>query len=197
MILLVLGSNALLATAFGNVAIINTELDGQNASVNVIGVPFGKDWNGLNNELNNYTATQMNNVDSNTSTLKEGLKKIAKKHGFDDVTITVSSQFGENQMPMEVVVDGVSMVPTLQNGEHVIIQKTKTSKVGDIIVVKDPEKTLLIKRLGNISGDQIFLSSDNNDTVHTVVNGVEVDMIAIEKWTNASNIIGVAKIFNV
>lgn len=187
----------MVSTIFGNVAIIHTELDGENVTVNVIGFPFGKDWSRMNNEMYNFTVSQMNNVDSNVTTLKEGLTEIARKYGFEDVSVSINSQFGENQMSMKVIVNGVSMVPTLQDGDYVIIQKTKTPKVGDIIVVKDPEETLLIKRLRNISGDQIFLSSDNNHTTHTVVNGVEVDIIAIEKWTNASNVIGVAKIFNV
>jgi len=148
-------------------------------------------------DLENYTFNQMNNIDSNASTLRAGITEIAKNYGFKDVEVNINSQFGEDQMPMEVIVDGISMVPTLQNGEHVIIQKTKNPKIGDIIVVKDSEEILLIKRLGNISGDKIFLSSDNNDTVHTIINGTYVDMIAVEKWTNASNIVGVAKIFNV
>ncbi|OQD58111.1 putative peptidase [Methanobrevibacter arboriphilus JCM 13429 = DSM 1125] len=163
----------------------------------MISSPFGKDLGSMNVDLENYTYYQMNNIDSNASTLRAGITEIAENYGYDDIKININSQFGEDQMPMEVTVDGVSMVPTLQDGENVIIQKTKNPKVGDIIVVKDPEETLLIKRLGNISGDRIFLSSDNNDTVTAIVNGSYVEMIALEKWTNASNVVGVAKIFNV
>jgi phage repressor protein C with HTH and peptisase S24 domain len=163
----------------------------------VISSPFGKDLGSMNADLENYTYYQMNNIDSNASTLRAGITEIAENYGFKDIEININSQFGENQMPMQVTVDGVSMVPTLQDGENVIIQKTKNPKVGDIIVVKDPEETLLIKRLGNISGDRIFLSSDNNDTVTAIVNGSYVEMIALEKWTNASNVVGVARIFNV
>ncbi|MBF4468108.1 MAG: S24/S26 family peptidase [Methanobrevibacter arboriphilus] len=163
----------------------------------MISSPFGKDLGNMNADLENYTYYQMNNIDSNASTLRAGITEIAENYGFKDIEININSQFGENQMPMQVTVDGVSMVPTLQDGENVIIQKTKNPKVGDIIVVKDPEETLLIKRLGNISGDRIFLSSDNNDTVTAIVNGSYVEMIALEKWTNASNVVGVARIFNV
>lgn len=183
--------------AFSDTVTVNVELDGENVTVTPMALPWGKNVGTMGSEMEDYTYNQMNNVDSNITTLKAGLTEIAKKHGFKDITINVNSQFGPNTMPMEVVVDGVSMVPTLKDGERVIIEKTKTPRIGDIIVVKDPEETLLIKRLGNISGDQIFLSSDNNDTVVMNVNGVPVEMIAIEKWTNASNIVGVAKIFNV
>ncbi len=163
----------------------------------MISAPFTNNFGNMNNELENYSYNQMNNIDSNSTTLKSGIMEIAKNHGFKDVKVNIHSQFGKDQIPMEVTVDGVSMVPTLKNGEKVIIQKTKNPQIGDIIVVKDPEETLLIKRLGNISGDKIYLFSDNNDTVQAFVNGTYVDMIAIEKWTNASNIVGVAKIFNV
>ncbi|MBZ9570240.1 S24/S26 family peptidase [Methanobrevibacter sp. TMH8] len=197
MIIVIALSVIVVSFAFSDTVRLDVTLDGQNVTVSPIAVPFGKDIGSMSTEMENYTYDQMNNVDSNVTTLKEGLTKIAKNYGFKDITVNVNSQFGENTMPMEVVVDGVSMVPTLKDGENVIIEKTKSPKIGDIIVVKDPEEVLLIKRLGNISGDQIFLSSDNNDTVVMNVNGVPVEMIAIEKWTNASNIVGVAKIFNV
>ena len=148
-------------------------------------------------EMADYTFKQMNNIDSNATTLKEGITQIAKKYGFQDISVNVYSQFGEDQMPMKVVVDGISMVPTLKNGEQVIIQKTDNPKIGDIVVVRDPEEILLIKRLEKINGTQIFLSSDNNDTIYMNINGTVVSMVAIEKWTNASNVVGVAKIFNV
>ena len=182
---------------FSDTVTINVELDGENVTVSPIALPFGKDMGAMNLEMENYTFNQMNNVNSNVTTLKSGLDEIAKKYGFKDITINVHSQFGDNRMPMLVIVDGVSMVPTLQDGEKIIIEKTKNPKIGDIIVVKDPENTLLIKRLGNISGNQIFLSSDNNDTVVMNINGAFVEMKALEKWTNASNIVGVARIFNV
>lgn len=197
MIILIAVSAFVLSTAFAGAITIDVELDGENVTVNPITFPFGKNIGAMNLEMENYTYNQMNNVDSNITTLKAGLTEIAKKYGFRDINVNVRSQFGDNVLPMEVVVDGVSMVPTLQDGEKVIIEKTKNPEIGDIIVVKDPEETLLIKRLGNVSGDQIFLSSDNNDTVITNINGVPVEMIAVEKWTNASNIVGIAKIFNV
>jgi len=183
--------------AFSDTVTVNVELDGENVTVSPIAFTIGKDVWAMDSEMENYIYKEMNNQDSDMNTLKTGLTEIAKKYGFKDITINVHSQFGENTMPMVVYVDGVSMVPTLQDGEKVIIEKTKNPKIGDIIVVKDPDKNLLIKRLGNISGDQIFLSSDNNDTIITVVNGSPVEMIALEKWTDASNIVGVARIFNV
>lgn len=89
----------------------------------MISSPFGKDLGSMNVDLENYTYYQMNNIDSNASTLRAGITEIAENYGYDDIKININSQFGEDQMPMEVTVDGVSMVPTLQDGENVIIQK--------------------------------------------------------------------------
>lgn len=185
------------SSTFSDTLTIDVNLDGENVSVNPFTLSFNTNIGNMGSEMETYVYSQMNNVDSNITTLTEGLRNIAHSYGFSDVTINIHSQFGDNIMPMIIIVDGVSMVPTLQDGEKVIIEKTDNPQIGDIIVVKDPVETLLIKRLGNVSGDQIFLSSDNNDTIVMIVNGTPVEMIALEKWTNASNVVGVARIFNV
>jgi len=151
----------------------------------------------MEDEILEYTAYEMNNVDSNVTTLKSGISEIARKYGFNNIIIDIESQFGKDELPMVVVVDGTSMLPTLQNGEKVIILKTKNVQIGNIVVAKDPEYKLLIKRVGKISGDKVFLSADNNNTETFFDNGIYYNVIAVEKWTNASNIVGVAKIFNI
>jgi signal peptidase I len=151
----------------------------------------------MENEILDYCLKEMNNVDSNATTFKNGIAKIAEKYGFTNIDVTINSQFGKDNIPMIVNVQGTSMYPTLKDGEDVIIEKTNDIKVGDIVVAKDPQYGLLIKRVGNISGDQIFLSADNNDTVTIYENGRYYQMIAVEKWTNASNIVGVARIFDI
>jgi len=175
---------------------VNIYLDGENVTVNTLAIPFGKDIGQMEKEIKEYTIKEMNNVDSNASSLKIGISEIVRKYGFTNINIEVNSQFGEDSLPMIVIVDGLSMVPTLQDGEEVIIEKTKNIKVGDIVVVKDPEYKLLIKRVGYISGNQVFLSSDNNDTINVYENGTFHQMIAVEKWTNSSNIVGVARVWS-
>ena len=176
---------------------VDVYLDGENVTVRTLAVPFGKDIGAMEKEIEDYTVKEMNNVDSNVSTLKSGIKEIVEKYGFKNINIEVSSQFGKNTLAMIVIVDGTSMYPTLQDQEEVIIQKTNNFKVGDIVVARDPQYGLLIKRVGLIRGDQVFLASDNNNTVNVVENGTTFQMIAVEKWTNASNIVGVAKIFDI
>lgn len=196
MILLV-GTLGSVIHLFSNDISINIRLDGENVTVTSLAIPFGKDMAAMENEILEYSINEMNNINSNITTFNSGITKIAEKYGFTNINVDITSQFGKNQLPMIVIVDGTSMVPTLQNGEKVIIKKTKDFKVGDIVVAKDPEYGLLIKRVGKITGKKVFLSSDNNDTTSFFQNGIQYRMEAVEKWTNKSNIVGVAKIFNV
>ena len=196
-IFLVCGILGTTAYSFSNDINLDIRLDGENVSVRSLAIPFGKDMDAMENEILDYSLKEMNNVDSNIITFKYGISRIAEKYGFTNINIDLSSQFGKDKLPMIITVDGISMVPTLQDGEKVIIEKTKNFKVGDIVVAKDSEYGLLIKRVGYISGDQVFLSSDNNDTIHIYENGRYYRMIAVEKWTDTSNIVGVARIFNI
>ncbi len=65
-----------------------------------------------------------------------------------------------------VRVSGRSMLPTLSEGDHILI-RTATPSVGDIIVVDhpDPERsTLLVKRLDSaLPSGALVLRSDNPD----------------------------------
>ncbi|MCL2114823.1 MAG: S24/S26 family peptidase [Methanobrevibacter sp.] len=171
-------------------------LDGENATVKLLAIPFGKDMESMENEIITYSIKEMNNVNSDISSLKFGIMEIARKYGFNDINLHISSQFGEDKLPMRVIVDGISMFPTLLDGEEVIIEKTQNIQVGDIVVAKDPEYKLLIKRVAYISGDKVFLSSDNNDTITIFENGTYYNMIAVEKWTDMSNIVGVARVWS-
>lgn len=67
-----------------------------------------------------------------------------------------------NAMSARVRVDGLSMLPTLQNGEYVLVSKISYTfsqpKYGDIIVFKFPGETPeqdLIKRIIGVPGDVV------------------------------------------
>jgi len=197
LIFLIVAGVATAGFLFSDNVTVNAEMNGLNASIELIAFPFGGNSGEMKSEMEIYLFRQMNNVSSNAGSIKEGLENIAKEHGYKDITVNIRSQFGENAIPMKVRVEGISMFPTLKNGELVIIEKDTNAKVVDIIVARDPEYGLLIKRLGAVRGNQIFLASDNKGIINTVVNGTPVTMMAVEKWTDASNIIGIAREFNV
>jgi len=93
---------------------------------------------------------------------------------FQTVALAVLLYFAINAMSARVRVDGTSMIPTLQNGEYVLVSKISYKfgqpKYGDIIVFKFPGESPqqdLIKRIIGTPGDNI-------DVVNGVVsvNGV-------------------------
>jgi nickel-type superoxide dismutase maturation protease len=44
-------------------------------------------------------------------------------------------------------VEGLSMIPVLAPGERVLVRRTREFAPGDVVVVRDPEGRLVVKRL--------------------------------------------------
>lgn len=59
-----------------------------------------------------------------------------------------------------IVVDGSSMMPTLKNGDRMIVNKIGTPKRFDIIVFHAPEGKDYIKRVIGLPGDRIEYKND-------------------------------------
>ena len=62
-------------------------------------------------------------------------------------------------------VEGDSMLPTLKDGDEVLVRASKTYQIGDLVVDKHPFKiTPIIKRITKFSTcGKLFLSGDNPD----------------------------------
>jgi len=70
----------------------------------------------------------------------------------------------EKLVQLMVRVHGDSMWPTLKDGQIVNANSDFEPIVGDIAVVKHPlKKAILIKRIKQISFDEIFIEGDNPD----------------------------------
>lgn len=82
----------------------------------------------------------------------------------ETIVLAVVLYFGINALSARVRVDGFSMVPTLQNGEYILVNKLsyKTGQParGDIIVFRLPgdESQDLIKRVIGLPGDTVHVS---------------------------------------
>jgi len=145
-----------------------------------------------------------NDVQSPTSTvnsLKADMKAIAKKYNYT-VEVTINSQFGTDQLPFPATVSGTSMVPTLQDGQDIIVLKTKNIKVGDIVVARHPTYGLIVKRVAAIKGSKVYLKSDNRkietqNTQQDLGNGtyeiITVEKTPLDTWLSKKRIIGVVK----
>jgi len=62
-----------------------------------------------------------------------------------------------------VEVRGPSMLPTLADGERLLVRRTRRVRPGDLVVVRDPDDPgrLLVKRLLAREGSRLWLGGDN------------------------------------
>lgn len=145
----------------------------------------------LNDEICDYTLNVMNDTNSNITTLKSGIKDICNRYGMENPKINIDSIIGKDQIPVIVYVDGTSMVPTLQDGQKVLLNKSKDIHVGDIVVADSDEYGGIIKRVGDIEGDNVYLESDNKEIRHEYKNGALYEIKGITTWVDISDINGV------
>lgn len=133
----------------------------------------------------------LNDVYNDTSTvdsLKNDMKEIARSYNYN-ITVKIDSQFGTDQLPMPATVEGTSMLPTLQDGQELVVLKTRSFKVGDIVVARHPTYGLIVKRLAQIKGDQVYLMSDNRDVIVTG----NVITKGLDTWIPIDDVVGVVK----
>lgn len=138
---------------------------------------------------------------SSVESIKKDLSAIAEKYNYT-ADVTIKSQFGTDQLPMPATVSGTSMVPTLQDGQDIIVLKTKNIKVEDIVVAFHPDYGMIVKRLKKIEGNRVYLMSDNRQvevyTTETPLPDGAVEIQTIKKtpldtWVSKDKVIGVVK----
>ncbi len=158
---------------------------------------------GMKDEMQQKAAEQIIESNSTVESIGNDMNAIAKKYNYT-ATVTINSQFGTNQLPMPATVSGTSMVPTLKDGQSIIVLKTKDYKVDDIVVAIHPDYGLIVKRLKKIEDNRVYLMSDNRNveyftTEKNLGNGlVEIDTFKktpLDTWLPRENIVGVVKIY--
>ena len=154
-------------------------------------------------EMKNKAYTDIQSYSSTSSSLKTDMKTIAKKYNFT-ANVTLTSQFGTNQLPFLAVISGTSMVPTLRDGQEVIALKTKNIAVGNIVISRHPTYGLIIKRVATIQNGKVYLKSDNRKIVNyiketTLSDGVveisNITVTPLDTWRSISDIVGVVKTY--
>lgn len=167
---------------------IDVVTDGEHVKVNTQTSLFRNNEE-MNNAMNKYVSHQIKEVDSDIPSIKNGLTEIANSYNYNVKQIHFYTPYGEDVLPMPVVVKGTSMAHTLEDGDKGIIVKTKDIKVGDIVVSKHPQYKLIIKRIHEIKGDKVYLMSDNRQVI--VKDGYIYK--GLDTWVNRGDIIGVLK----
>lgn len=174
---------------FGNNS-VDVYLDGENVSVETHTLS-GVDAKSLNTDICNYTINVMNNTTANATTLRNGIEDICNYYGLENAEINIDSSLGPNQIPIIVHVDGTSMLPTLQDGQTVLVNRTHNIQVGDIVVAESDEYGGIIKRVDQINGNDVHLVSDNKQVSYENINGVVYEVKGITTWVDISDISGV------
>ena len=169
---------------------VDVYIDGENVTVSTFTLS-GIDTQGLNSEICDYTLNVMNDTTSDATTLKNGIGDICSYYGLEDVEVNVDSVLGPDQIPVIVYVDGTSMLPTLQDGQTVLLNKTHDIHVGDIVVADSDEYGGIIKRVDQIDGNDVHLVSDNKQVSYERINGVLYEVKGITTWVDISDIGGV------
>lgn len=171
---------------------VNVYIDGENVTSQTIVSPFaGIDTNKLNEEICNYTFDTMNNTTGDAKSLKQGILRICLAHGLDNVKVHIDSALGEDKIPIIYHVEGTSMYPTLNDGQTVLVEKTKSVNVGNIVVANSSEYGNIIKRVSEVKGDKIYLTSDNTDVNYEYKNGNLYETKGINTWVSNNDIYGV------
>lgn len=157
----------------------------------------------MQKEIKNKASEDIQSDTSTVDSIKTDLKTIASKYNYN-ADVKIVSQFGNDQLPMRATVRGTSMVPTLQDGQDIVILKTRNLNVGDIVVAVHPTYGLIVKRLTIIDGNQVYLTSDNKNVeitnTQTKLPNGSVETVTVQKtplntWLPTNNVIGVVKVY--
>lgn len=171
---------------------VDVYIDGENVTASTHpGLNTEINTDELNNEICNYALESMNQPNTNIDTLKSGIHDICLSHGLDTSNINIDSSLGENNVPVIFQVDGTSMLPTLQDGQNVLVNKTQNVHIGDIVVANSSEYGNIIKRVDQVNDNQIHLVSDNKNVEYSQINGVLYETKGISTWVDSSDIYGV------
>ena len=173
-----------------NLDTVDVYIDGENVSVETRSLNSA-DLGTLNREICNITCEVMNNTKENTTTLKDKITDCCNKYGLKNPKINIDSIIGKNQIPVIAKVKGTSMFPTLQDGQQVLINKTHNIHIGDIVVANSSEYGGIIKRVSDINGDDVYLTSDNRDITYEYINNSLYEVKGITTWVNINDINGV------
>ena len=169
---------------------VNIYFDGESTTVSS---NFDSDINyALNNEIMNYLSENLYNSSTDVDTMKDDIREICHSYGSIDCTVNIDSILGEDQIPFIVWAEGESMLPTIQNGQYVLVNKTHDIHVGDIVSVDSKEYGGIMKRVDKINGDNVHLVSDNKKVYYKTIDGVTYEYKGITTWVDISEIEGVA-----
>lgn len=169
---------------------VDVYTDGENVSV-MVNSYSDVDTDALENDIINFTFDVMDNPDKGLSDLKEGIVSICSDYGLEDVELNYNSTLGEDSLPLYSHTEGISMLPTVQDGQCILINKTHDIHVGDLVTANSSEYGPICKRVADIDGDSVYLVSDNKKTYYEYHDDYVTEYKGITTWVDISDIDGV------
>ena len=203
LLLSIIAAASVIYTGYGTDKInlvINT--NGTNTYVTNESKLYGSNSQEMMKDIKKNVITDIASPNSTDESIKSDVRNIASKYDYN-ANVKIVSQYGTDDLPLFVTVNGTSMVPTLKNGQDIIVLKTNNLNVGDIVVAVHPTYGLIVKRLSRIEVNQVYLTSDNKkvETINqktTLSNGtvktIKEQKSSLNTWLPRSNVIGVAMI---
>lgn len=203
--MLLVAASVYIISANSKTVAITVDTNGSDVTIkgSLSPIPLGPVPSAMIDEMKTKAMADIQDDTSTVDSIKADMVTIAQKYNYT-AQVKITSPYGENQLPMPATVKGTSMIPTLKDGQDIIVLKTTDFKVGDLVVARHPDYGLIVKRIAEIKGDQVYLKSDNRQieivgTQTQIVNGVE-ETVTIEKtpldtWLPKQNIVGVVKVY--
>lgn len=192
LVLMVAASASYLFSAQSHNQEVTIKTNGTDVQIQTSSIPFLPTVPlSMKREMEQKALDDIYSDSSTVDSIKSDMKEIAQKYNYN-ITVNIVSQFGTDQLPMPATVKGTSMLPTLHEGQDLIVLKTTNLTVGDIVVARHPTYGLIVKRLAQINGDQVYLMSDNREVIvqgNTVTRGLDT-------WLPRSDVVGVVKEIN-
>lgn len=168
---------------------VTLKTNGSDVDVQASSIPFFFVFHeGMRVQMEEKALTDVYDDSSTVESVKSDMENIAQKYNYN-ATVTIDSQYGTDQLPMIAQVSGTSMLPTLQDGQDLVLLKTKDIKVGDIVVSRYAPVGLIVKRVSQINGNQVYLTSDNRQVIVTG----NVITKGLDTWVSIDDIVGVVK----
>ncbi len=200
---LIIAAAAAMYTGFGTnkvSLVINT--NGTNTYVTNETKLHGPKSEEMMHEIKKNTIMDVSSPTSTDESIKSDAKNIASRYNYN-ANVKIVSQYGIDELPFFATVNGTSMVPTLKDGQEILVLKTDNLNVGDIVVAIHPTYGLIVKRLSMIEVNQVYLTSDNkkveivnhkttlpNGTVKTI----KEQKSSLNTWLPRNSVVGVVMV---
>lgn len=145
----------------------------------------------LSNEILSYLNKNLHNSSINVSTIKENIGEICYSYGLSDCTVNIDSFIGPDQIPLIFWAHGTSMLPTIHDGQYILVNKTHDIHVGDIVDVSSIEHGEICKRVAKIDGNNVYVVSDNKNITYEIIGDKIYESKGLCTWVDISEIEGV------